>query len=145
MVRILFTPQPSNRRWNSRPISSNRAISIWWFRKLSTLSTSVPRTTPSFRIRSFSSSTTTTAFPDLAFPKTTVARKLGPQNVDGNTQLFYKKFIPPAIPFSNFPSPTISLSVFCLFQQNSPWAQPLSRGIKVSRLPPFDLLFSILW
>ena len=43
---------PAKRRTNSAPISSNRLISIWWFRKLSTFKTLPGLTMPSFTILS---------------------------------------------------------------------------------------------
>ena len=108
MVRILLISQPANRRLNSLPISANSSTSIWWFKKLSTFSTSVPFTFPSLRIRSFKSS----IGPPPPFLFSYVAARSGERpekngvarseraTVDGDTVLFYKIFSRSAIPFS---------------------------------------------
>ena len=56
IVRMRSTLTSANRRLNSLPISLNSSMSIWWLRKLSTLSTLPSLITPSFLIRSFKSS-----------------------------------------------------------------------------------------
>ena len=50
MVRILVTPQPSNSRAISLPISRRNAVSIIWFKKLPTFRIPPGRTFPSLRI-----------------------------------------------------------------------------------------------
>ena len=56
MVRIFVTGASANSRLNSSPIASNKSMSSWWFRKLSTLRTPSDFTTPSRLMRSSKSS-----------------------------------------------------------------------------------------
>ena len=57
MVRIFVMGASANSRLNSTPMASNRSMSSWWFRKLSTLRTPSDFTTPSRLMRSSKSST----------------------------------------------------------------------------------------
>ena len=52
IVRIFVIGASANRRWNSFPSSLMNAMSIWWFKKLSTFKTFPGLTIPSFKIRS---------------------------------------------------------------------------------------------
>ncbi len=57
IVRIFVMGASANSRSNSSPIASNRSMSNWWLRKLSTLRTPSDFTTPSRLMRSSKSST----------------------------------------------------------------------------------------